>query len=213
MSGCDVQLWMFGTACKLEDEGIFAEIDGVNHLENEFVKWLTCHVWKGGCSTISFLVIVTTIIEAICCTSTAWRVLNCCCWWVVWKLKWISAPKTMHCFRAFSTAGSTVHFTLSSVLHYHITEVPNFLRRSSLLTWIEMSLNTMSYNTLWNHTHSTSLLLLVLDLPPAINGTAKIINDSTIPHVPVGSTGWFIICSSNHLFPFHLVALYPWGKS
>ena len=35
--------WIFGTACKLEDECIFAEIDSVNHLENECVQWLTCH--------------------------------------------------------------------------------------------------------------------------------------------------------------------------
>ena len=27
--------WISGTACKLEDECIFAEIDCVNHLENE----------------------------------------------------------------------------------------------------------------------------------------------------------------------------------
>ena len=154
MSGCDVQLWMFSLwetsiatvrtepyrimpknmlYCRVGDGRILVvQVNMranacVNHLENECVQWLTCHNWKGGCSTMSFLVN---------CNHNYWNnllqkysMMNCCCWWVVWKLKWICAPKTMHCFRAFSTAGSTVHFTLSSVLHYHITEVPNFLRR------------------------------------------------------------------------------------
>ena len=36
----NVWSWIFGIACKLEDECIFAEIDCVNHLENDVCNGL-----------------------------------------------------------------------------------------------------------------------------------------------------------------------------
>ena len=50
--------------------------------------------------------------------------------------------------------------------------------------------------------HSLNFIASVSPGSASINGTAKIIDDSPIPHVPVGRTGWFIICSSNHYLFF-----------
>ena len=64
--------WIFVTACKVEDKCIFAEIDCVSHLENECVQWLIhATIKRVDVAQCHSLQIVTTIIETICCKSTA----------------------------------------------------------------------------------------------------------------------------------------------
>ena len=63
--------FLVATACKLEDECIFAEIDCVNHLENDVCNGLHATIERVNVAQCHSLSIVTTIIETICCTSTA----------------------------------------------------------------------------------------------------------------------------------------------